>query len=73
MRRRVKQVPLAFYSATPASLFSESDFPGWTFQNEVAEEKNTDNHESGYTTTTDAIHREHSEQQYAKRQRVDCT
>lgn len=31
MRRRVKQVPLAFYKATPTSLFSESDFPGWTF------------------------------------------
>ncbi|KAL2512577.1 CCAAT-binding factor [Abeliophyllum distichum] len=31
MRRRVKQVPLAFYKATPACLFSESDFPGWTF------------------------------------------
>ncbi|KAL9231791.1 hypothetical protein vseg_006965 [Gypsophila vaccaria] len=31
MRRRVKQVPLAFYKATPTVLFSESDFPGWTF------------------------------------------
>ncbi|KAH9608980.1 hypothetical protein KSS87_020933 [Heliosperma pusillum] len=31
MRRRVKQVPLAFYKATPTALFSESDFPGWTF------------------------------------------
>ncbi|XP_057531817.1 protein NUCLEOLAR COMPLEX ASSOCIATED 4 isoform X2 [Amaranthus tricolor] len=31
MRRRVKQVPLAFYKTTPTSLFSESDFPGWTF------------------------------------------
>ncbi|CAA2968582.1 nucleolar complex 4 homolog [Olea europaea subsp. europaea] len=32
MRRRVKQVPLAFYKATPSCLFSESDFPGWTFR-----------------------------------------
>ncbi|KAI7737831.1 hypothetical protein M8C21_009334 [Ambrosia artemisiifolia] len=32
MRRRVKQVPLAFYKAIPTSLFSESDFGGWTFQ-----------------------------------------
>ena len=32
IRRRVKQVPLAFYNATPASLFSESDFPGRTFK-----------------------------------------
>lgn len=31
-RRRVKQVPLAFYKAMPTSLFSESDFAGWTFQ-----------------------------------------
>ncbi|XP_021853878.1 protein NUCLEOLAR COMPLEX ASSOCIATED 4 [Spinacia oleracea] len=34
MRRRVKQVPLAFYKATPSSLFSESDFPGWTFNDD---------------------------------------
>ncbi|KAD4982184.1 hypothetical protein E3N88_18855 [Mikania micrantha] len=34
MRRRVKQVPLAFYKAIPSSLFSESDFVGWTFQSE---------------------------------------
>ncbi|CAH9106725.1 unnamed protein product [Cuscuta epithymum] len=31
IRRRVKQVPLAFYKAAPTSLFSESDFPGWNF------------------------------------------
>ncbi|CAH9072169.1 unnamed protein product [Cuscuta europaea] len=31
IRRRVKQVPLAFYKAAPTSLFSESDFPGWSF------------------------------------------
>lgn len=31
IRRRVKQVPLAFYKSTPTALFSESDFPGWTF------------------------------------------
>uniref|UniRef100_A0A453CXT6 Uncharacterized protein n=1 Tax=Aegilops tauschii subsp. strangulata TaxID=200361 RepID=A0A453CXT6_AEGTS len=30
-RRRIKQVPLAFYRSTPTSLFQESDFPGWTF------------------------------------------
>ncbi|KAJ0703233.1 putative nucleolar complex protein [Helianthus annuus] len=34
MRRRVKQVPLAFYKAIPTSLFSESDFGGWTFQSQ---------------------------------------
>lgn len=31
MRRRVKQVPVAFYKASPTSLFLESDFPGWSF------------------------------------------
>nr|XP_018439297.1 PREDICTED: uncharacterized protein C1604.06c [Raphanus sativus] len=31
IRRRVKQVPLAFYKAVPTSLFEVSDFPGWTF------------------------------------------
>ncbi|RID44204.1 hypothetical protein BRARA_I01017 [Brassica rapa] len=31
VRRRVKQVPLAFYKAVPTSLFEDSDFPGWTF------------------------------------------
>ncbi|KAJ9538092.1 hypothetical protein OSB04_030825 [Centaurea solstitialis] len=32
--RRVKQVPLAFYKAVPTSLFSESDFAGWSFQSD---------------------------------------
>ncbi|KAG6519481.1 protein NUCLEOLAR COMPLEX ASSOCIATED 4-like [Zingiber officinale] len=31
IRRRIKQVPLAFYQVIPPSLFSDSDFPGWTF------------------------------------------
>ncbi|XXG60098.1 hypothetical protein AAC387_Pa04g2077 [Persea americana] len=31
IRRRIKQVPLAFYKATPTSLFSVSEFTGWTF------------------------------------------
>ncbi|CAL5030385.1 unnamed protein product [Urochloa decumbens] len=31
VRRRIKQVPLAFYRTTPTSLFQGSDFPGWTF------------------------------------------
>lgn len=34
IRRRVKQVPLAFYKAIPTSLFSESDFAGWSFQSD---------------------------------------
>uniref|UniRef100_J3M0S6 CCAAT-binding factor domain-containing protein n=1 Tax=Oryza brachyantha TaxID=4533 RepID=J3M0S6_ORYBR len=32
VRRRIKQVPLAFYRTTPICLFQESDFPGWTFR-----------------------------------------
>ncbi|KAK3141687.1 hypothetical protein QOZ80_4BG0337110 [Eleusine coracana subsp. coracana] len=31
VRRRIKQVPLAFYRTTPSSLFQGSEFPGWTF------------------------------------------
>lgn len=31
MRRRVKQVPLAYYKSIPSILFSESDYAGWTF------------------------------------------
>ncbi|KAG6403673.1 hypothetical protein SASPL_135901 [Salvia splendens] len=46
IRRRVKQVPLAFYKTTPACLFSELDFPGWTFkddhQNTSAKRKRVD-------------------------------
>ncbi|KAM6540679.1 hypothetical protein CsatB_005126 [Cannabis sativa] len=34
IRRRVKQVPLAFYKAPPTSLFSDTDFAGWTFKHE---------------------------------------
>ncbi|KAL8143676.1 LOW QUALITY PROTEIN: hypothetical protein V2J09_016708 [Rumex salicifolius] len=40
MRRRVKHVPLAFYKATPTSLLSETDFPGWTFKPEASKEVN---------------------------------
>ncbi|KAJ0254371.1 Protein NUCLEOLAR COMPLEX ASSOCIATED 4 [Hirschfeldia incana] len=31
IRRRVKQVPLAFYKVVPTTLFEDSDFPGWTY------------------------------------------
>ncbi|KAI9181081.1 hypothetical protein LWI28_011249 [Acer negundo] len=42
IRRRVKQVPLAFYKTTPTSLFSEADFAGWTFESEEIKENNTE-------------------------------
>ncbi|CAN6446561.1 unnamed protein product [Victoria cruziana] len=38
--RRIKQVPLAFYKATPKSLFSEADFAGWTFSSGQEGERN---------------------------------
>ncbi|CAA6655845.1 unnamed protein product [Spirodela intermedia] len=34
IKKRIKQVPVAFYKATPASLFSASDFAGWSFGEE---------------------------------------
>ncbi|KAK4747717.1 hypothetical protein SAY87_014303 [Trapa incisa] len=67
MRRRVKQVPLAFYRATPSSLFSESDFPGWSFQLEAGAEEDEDNH-GDCRTCANA-----STGQYAKRQRLEST
>ncbi|KMZ70850.1 Nucleolar complex protein 4 [Zostera marina] len=39
VRRRIKQVPLAFYKVTPTSLFSESDFAGWSFVGQPDDEK----------------------------------
>ncbi|TKY56718.1 Nucleolar complex protein 4-like [Spatholobus suberectus] len=45
--RRVKQVPLAFYKATPSSLFSGTDFAGWTFKCEETPEMINDNNENG--------------------------
>lgn len=41
MGRRVKQVPVAFYKATPTSLFSESEFVGWTFKGKESEGEET--------------------------------
>ncbi|QCE01184.1 nucleolar complex protein 4 homolog [Vigna unguiculata] len=45
MTRRVKQVPLAFYKAIPSSLFSETDFAGWTFKSEETPEMINENNE----------------------------
>ncbi|CAI0471331.1 unnamed protein product [Linum tenue] len=42
IRRRVKQVPLGFYKMTPTTLFSESDFGGWTFKCEEEASKQGD-------------------------------
>lgn len=53
IRRRVKQVPVAFYKVTPASLFSESDFAGWTFKNDDSKEKGDVNEENEITNISD--------------------
>jgi len=45
IRRRVKQVPLAFYKASSSSLFSETDFAGWTFKCEEIPEMTNGNNE----------------------------
>ncbi|KAI3442365.1 uncharacterized protein J3R85_001098 [Psidium guajava] len=66
MRRRVKQVPLAFYTATPSALFSESDFPGWTFHYEKGEKTDANNNDG---ITKDVI--EDHAPLSAKRQRVE--
>lgn len=53
IRRRVKQVPVAFYKVTPTSLFSESDFAGWTFKNDDSKEKDDGNEENEITNISD--------------------
>ncbi|TYJ00213.1 hypothetical protein E1A91_A13G071500v1 [Gossypium mustelinum] len=59
IRRRVKQVPLAFYKATPTSLFPESEFCGWTFKYEgsyeIKEQKTVEEDDAS-----------------TKRQRIEC-
>lgn len=66
MTRRVKQVPLAFYKTTPPSLFSENDFPGWTFKCEETPEMINDNDDNA---PKDLSEHEHSS---TKRQRIEC-
>jgi len=66
IRRRVKQVPLAFYKATPTSLFSDSDFPGWIFNYEQIDKSVT-----GSNKNVD-ISEDH-DHGLAKRQRIECS
>ncbi|GAB2291653.1 hypothetical protein Dimus_025909 [Dionaea muscipula] len=66
MRRRVKQVPVAFHKVIPNSLFSDSDFPGWTFKRgQRKEELGNDN------DNTCAIASPEHEGNSMKRQRVE--
>ncbi|KAK9129210.1 hypothetical protein Sjap_009697 [Stephania japonica] len=63
--RRVKQVPLAFYRTTPTCLFSESDFPGWTFKfGEAGKVENGNKENSVAAVSTE------DEEKSAKRQRM---
>ncbi|KAH7664531.1 U3 small nucleolar RNA-associated protein 19 [Dioscorea alata] len=62
IRRRVKQVPLAFYKVNPTSLFCESDFPGWTFGKQ----------ETGHKENEAINPIEEDGQKTIKRQRVEC-
>ena len=67
IRRRVKQVPLAFYKATPTSLFSEYDFPGWTFKHD-GKETIDGNDEKEISNISDEC-----DNSSAKRQRVESS
>lgn len=61
VRRRIKQVPLAFYKVIPTSLFSESDFAGWSFGGQLDDEK------KGRTLEADP-----SENKDVKRRKMIC-
>ncbi|KAK8698743.1 hypothetical protein V6N13_114851 [Hibiscus sabdariffa] len=63
IRRRVKQVPLAFYKATPMSLFPESEFCGWTFNYKGSNENDSEDKEQKTSEENDAS---------TKRQRLEC-
>ncbi|XP_021278974.1 nucleolar complex protein 4 homolog [Herrania umbratica] len=67
IRRRVKQVPLAFYKATPTSLFSESEFSGWTFKYGASKENDT----GGGEQSMDKSSKENGVS--TKRQRIECS
>ncbi|KAJ8769949.1 hypothetical protein K2173_009031 [Erythroxylum novogranatense] len=66
IRRRVKQVPLAFYKTTPTSLFSESDFVGWTFKEE--EESKAKSSENGTLSISEG-----DDNSSPKRRRLECS
>ena len=67
IRRRVKQVPLAFYKATPTSLFSEFEFCGWTFKYEESKENDTGNKKQSIENTSE------ENDISTKRQRIECS
>ncbi|XP_058098627.1 protein NUCLEOLAR COMPLEX ASSOCIATED 4 [Magnolia sinica] len=68
IRRRIKQVPLAFYKATPTSLFSESDFSGWTFGLGQSDKEN-----AGTNRTSETYTCEEDDYKSPKRKRIECS
>ncbi|XP_038972452.1 LOW QUALITY PROTEIN: glutamate receptor 3.1-like [Phoenix dactylifera] len=66
VRRRIKQVPLAFYKATPTSLFWDSDFAGWTFGDQHNEKLESETKEIGGSNIVEKDDREH-----VKRPRIE--
>ncbi|KAF9618768.1 hypothetical protein IFM89_002463 [Coptis chinensis] len=65
--RRIKQVPLAFYKASPASLFLESDFPGWSFKLDDSENEESGNGNNGLLTKSVV-----ADEKSTKRRRIEC-
>ncbi|ONK71061.1 uncharacterized protein A4U43_C04F4300 [Asparagus officinalis] len=67
VERRVKQVPLAFYKATPNTLFWGSEFPGWSFQDPRDNKQEGQDVDKGVSKT---LGKDHTGS--VKRQRVEC-
>lgn len=59
VRRRIKQVPLAFFKATPTSLFWDSDFAGWTFRDQHNGKLEDETKENGFSKMVENDDREH--------------
>ncbi|KAJ4715831.1 Nucleolar complex 4 [Melia azedarach] len=68
IRRRVKQVPLAFYKTASTCLFSDADFAGWTFKCEGSKENDSGDDEKGISNMS-----EENGEISAKRQRIECS
>ncbi|EHA8591989.1 putative nucleolar complex protein 4 [Cocos nucifera] len=66
VRRRIKQVPLAFYKTTPTSLFWDSDFAGWTFGDQHNEKLEGETKENGVSNMV-----EKDDGERAKRPRIE--
>lgn len=70
--RRVKQVPRAFYKALPTSLFSEFDFPGWSFEVLKSNEEKVVLADENLNDEVDETNSNHEfNQESAKRQKIN--